>query len=115
MSLNQPGGPCSIVEIEAQSLVILPAQTICLQVGFLFNLFQKPWIGWGYWGNNHEPQPGGPCSIVEIEAQSLVIPPAHMICLQVQFLFNFFQKALNLLGILRITMMRINLRPMLHC
>ena len=30
-----------IVEIEAQSLVILPAQTICLQVGFMFNLFQK--------------------------------------------------------------------------
>ena len=46
----EPGGPCSIVEIEAQSLVILPAQTICLQVGFMFYLFQKPWIGWGYWG-----------------------------------------------------------------
>ena len=46
----QPGGPCSIVDIKAQSLVIPPAQTICLQVGFLLNIFQKPWIGWRYWG-----------------------------------------------------------------
>ena len=43
-------------------------------------------------GNNDEPQPGGPCSIVEIEAQSLVILPAHMICLQMGLLFNFFFK-----------------------
>ena len=49
-------------------------------------------------GSNDEPQPGGPCSIVEIEAQSLVILPAQTICLQVGFYVQFISKSLGLVG-----------------
>ena len=61
---------------------------------FLLNYFKRTGL---VRDNNDAPQPGGPCSIVEIEAQSLVILPAQTVCLPLGFV-QFISKSLGLVG-----------------